>query len=281
MKEQSKLLIIIVLYKKQLLESSTYQSLKKACYDLKEPVNVLVYDNSPAACPHPIENEQNILITHLHDQLNSGLCKAYNTGIDTAKEKDLDWLLLLDQDTFIPSDYLNVFYNTEPIIAANDVVCAVPKVLAPGGSQIISPIKIYFGAIFRTYKNVKAGVLAEKITGINSGTFLSVKYIDELGGFDSRFSLDMLDHWYFSEIAAANRRVFLLDATIYHNLSVNSFENEVSLDRYARILDSEKIFSKKNVFSYLVFKLRLLKRLIEQRSYKEKEFFYMTLKNLI
>ena len=208
------------------------------------------------------------------------MCKAYNHGIEVAKKEKIDWLLLLDQDTIIPSNYLESFLNVNFPTLDDNVVCAVPKVLPLVGSKIISPIKIYWGVFFRSFKTLTPGILKMKITGINSGTFLSVKFIDELGGFDSRFPLDMLDHWYFSEISRCKQKVLLLDLTINHNLSVNSFESEVSLKRYESILSAEKIFSQSNILSYLVFKLRLIKRLFEQISYTEKRFFYMTLKNL-
>jgi GT2 family glycosyltransferase len=276
------LCIVIVIYNNKIEDSVTYKSLTTAldnnlCFN----ITLIIYDNSPIAQIISDDENTRYEMTYIHDSANPGLSKAYNKGLEIAKNKNIRWLLLLDQDTVLPENYLDAFLKVDFKNLPADVVCLVPKVLAVGREKIIAPIRIYYGALFVSFKKIKPGILSSKITGINSGTFLSVNFIDELGGFDNRFPLDMLDHWYFSEIAKAKKRVFLLDAIIYHNLSVNRFESEVSLLRYTGILRSEKLFSKKNIFTYLIFKLRLVKRLLQQASYREKGFFYITLRNLI
>jgi GT2 family glycosyltransferase len=281
MQEIFNLVVVLVLYKTKLSDSVTFQSLKTAAFYYKHSIFVMVYDNSPEPCMlEQFQTDGNMTIQYIHNSSNPGLSLAYNKGITIAKGKSVKWILLLDQDTHLSKDYLSVFFNSVYEKLFENAVCALPKVVSMDEGNVISPIRIYFGAIFRPLKVIKPGISKETVTGINSGTFLSVAFIDELGGFSSQYKLDMLDHWYFSEIAKAKQKVFILSSVIRHNLSINFFEREVTIARYKDILNAEKKFATRSFLNYIIFRLRLIKRLKQQFYFKDKTFLKLTFKYL-
>lgn len=273
-------LAVMVLYKTNPLESPTFQSLRRAAAHWGHALDLLIYDNSPE-CSEPVDAEPYLRIQYVHDPSNPGLGKAYNMGLALSSGKAIPWLLLLDQDTRLSEEFLSAFGKESAAKDDPAIACLVPRVLDQEGRAIISPVMLLPGDHYRAFDQLKSGILEKPVSGINSGTFLRVDFIRGIGGFDRRFPLDMLDHWYFSKIAKAGKRVFVLDTTIAHRLSVNTFEQDVSLERYRRILRAEREFYRRSIFSFFVFKARLLKRLSQQLSYSEKGFLFITLKYLL
>jgi len=103
-----------------------------------------------------------------------------------------------------------------------------------------------------------------------------------MNGFNMNFSLDFLDHWYFREIFKSNKFIYVLNSTIYQSLSVSgNFENNVSIARYSKMLNAEKMFiSLSGGVHVFVFRLRLIFRLFKQINYHNKAYFKTTLQYL-
>lgn len=272
---------ILVLYKCTLEESKTFKSLVKSFKEKSYFLNLLVYDNSPSKSFNVTHHRNlNINIFYIHDKNNSGLSSAYNYGLKLANTKGIPWILLLDQDTELPINYIDIFLNTLNRNFSHRIVCAFPYVFTYD-KKMISPSKIFCGGIIRPYKKIKNGEIYGRVSGINSGTFLSVNYITEIGGFCSDYPLDMLDHWYFNMIFRMKRGVYLLDAKIFHNLSINSFAQEVSPNRYTSILKGENLLFSHNLCNRLVYKLRLVIRLYKLLRYEDKSYFRLTVNSIL
>lgn len=279
MEKIDNILAILVLYKTRLEESTTFQSLKKSLEELNLSLELLVYDNSPvASMEKPEFTIGGLHITYIHNSENPGLAVAYNAGLQIAIDRKKNWMLLLDQDTEIPNDYIDEI-TTLKQDEFEKVVCVIPKVISSKTMKIISPSKIFYGGICRPIKNLSSGIINKRITSVNSGTLLSVKFISQIGGFIDNFPLDMLDHWYFWEIYKANENIYLLKSSIFHSLSVDSFKDKVSISRYKMILKAEKLFFN-NIFDRGIYKFRLVFRLLKQLFYKDKRYFYLSFKGL-
>ena len=124
------ILIIIVLYKNNLEQSTSYKTLIERYSDRY----LYIYDNSP--------NQQTITrpnTIYIHDPKNSGLSVAYNKAAEYAKENGYKWLLLMDQDT----DFSGIsITDYEKAISNNPTI----KVFAPKikcGAKYMSPVKIW------------------------------------------------------------------------------------------------------------------------------------------
>jgi len=274
-----KIVIVLVIYKLKLIESSTFDTLIKAYYKHNkfEYFELIIYDNSP------IKQNINVRIPfqtqYIHDSSNGGLYAAYTYTLNRAIETKCDWILLLDQDTKIP---LNYFFLLSKITADksldNDVVAIVPKVFTING-KIISPCKLYIGRIRKSIKLGYAGICDFKISAINSGAFIKVNFLIAIGGFNPLFKLDFVDHWIFYKIFACRKKVFILDSIIEHELSVTNYDIYMSKERYKNILNSEILFI--NLYSSklekIIYFLRLIIRSFKQLIFiKNKIYFNIT-----
>src|ERR1700723_2532275 len=100
------ILAVIVRYKMPLCDSQTLSSLAAALNSdpgLKDCVEVLMWDNSPERLR---ERETGFPCRYEHAARNAGVSGAYNGALGIAANLGCPWLLLLDQDTILPHDFL-------------------------------------------------------------------------------------------------------------------------------------------------------------------------------
>jgi len=282
MTDLKSLLGVVVLYKCNIEESNTIISLNKSLERIRKDLMLLVYDNGP----DKQNTEKNFKYGHLniiykHDPDNPGISTAYNEGINIAGRHGADWILLLDQDTIYTAAFIESYLGLSMKNLKSETVCIIPRVLSIDSKKQYSPSKIYAGGIIRPASKIKPGIINKPITGINSGTFISIPFIKSVGGFSNEYPLDMLDHWYFREIARGKKKVLLLNSVIHHHLSVNSFFDDVSVSRYNSILLSERRFFSDRILDLCVYKLRLVIRLIKQFLAGKKEYAKLTLNFMI
>lgn len=272
---------VAVLYKCNFKESITLVSLNKSLDRVNRRLTLLVYDNGPEKQFIQGSFEYgNLDIRYKHDPKNPGISRAYNEGVKYASKLEADWILLLDQDTYVNSDFCESFLEKTAVNIEPDIVCIIPRILSANDNTLLSPSKMYPGGITRPANKVKPGILEQTITSINSGTFISSQFIRSVGGFSDEYPLDMLDHWYFREIKRKRKKVLLLNTFVNHNLSVYSFSNEVSAIRYDSILLSERKFFRSSILNSYIYKFRLVFRLIKQFRAGQKEHVKLTIKYL-
>lgn len=275
------ILVVIVLYKSDLAHSDTVKTLGNS-FELNSKIDLLVYDHSPNRQYESNRFEYaNFSVQYVHDSSNSGLSTAYNYAYQLAIQNKKSWLLLLDQDTFFTKKYLEEIIDLDIDRLVKKPVAILPRINSLDNSQVISPSKMFLGGICRPIR-IESGIVDSKITGINSGTILSTAYLNEINGFTTMYTLDMLDHWYFKKIFEDKECFYLLEATINQDLSViENFEKNVSLVRYKQMLKSEVFFMKsERFFDRFVFKLRLFLRVRKQINFENKEYYKFTLKNI-
>ncbi|WP_372817510.1 glycosyltransferase [Pedobacter sp.] len=259
-------------------ESKAIQSLNDG---LESNVNLMVFDNSPSR-QYELNNFQyhHFNVNYYHDCSNPGLSTAYNLALNFATETHCKWLMLLDQDTTFTKEYLDEIKTIEKL--PDSIVAVIPKVVSLIDAQVISPAIIYLGGLLRP-KNLDSGIIKYKITGINSGTILSVAFMNTISGFDKQYTLDMLDHWYFGKIYANKKEVFLMNNTIYQDLSVlGNFEDKVPFNRYKKMIEAEYLLNKEEgLLNLALFKLRLCFRALKQLGFTNKAYYKSTIKHIL
>jgi GT2 family glycosyltransferase len=272
--------IIIVLYKQSLEECTAYQSLHGALNGFNG-LPLMVYDNSPEASAVPPSSQELFETTYIHDLTNAGLSKAYNCALQAASQKGCEWLLLMDQDTIFTPEYVAELKGLDNNELLRNVGAIVPKILSVNLKQKISPSKSLLGGRF-SQERIPSGRVSEPLSGINSGTLLNVKFLESINGFSTRYTLDMLDHWYFRKLGKAGKIIYVLQSVIYQELSVfGDFETTVSVARYAQLLDAELAYMNEESFvSKLVFRFRLFIRLCKQFAFKNKAYRQLTFKKM-
>jgi GT2 family glycosyltransferase len=256
---QPTLLAVLVLYEMRASDSPTLVSLCKSLAesDVARQFRLLIYDNSASPSPLPAIP---VPFSYIHDPTNGGLVTAYNTALGLAQEGRNEWLLLLDQDTVLTSDYLNTLFRTLCRVRM-DARCAalVPKLVC--GNKVVSPVRVLWGGRLAPVDQGRFGTVLGEPMALNSATLLRVSAILEIGGFDHRFWLDYLDHWVFNRLHRARYTLYVIDAVLHHELSVRS-TSDISLARYRNVLLAEGKFyrSCKSRTENALYQMRLLLR---------------------
>ncbi|MDR0603610.1 MAG: glycosyltransferase [Bacteroidales bacterium] len=258
MTKNSNILAIVVVYKRLFSMSETIQSIKKLAIDL------FIYDNSPEEFIQEKIKElaTNCDIEYVRDVSNPGICKAYNKGFQKAVQANKKWVLLLDQDTILPPNYFEIFYEQYKENYCQNPVAYVPQLKHQG--KLISPLKVSNSGITHSLdeKNLTIGLYGD-ISALNSGVFISTEFLRKIGEFSQKYPLDLLDHWLFKKISQQKQKIVVLPIVIQHNLSLFSKEG-IDNKRYISILNGESVFL--NEFgSYtdkFIYRLRLIRRIL-------------------
>ncbi len=229
-------LAVIVLYKCRIVQSSTVRSLLTQSCCNASSIRVIVYDNSPTADSTDLPATWE----YISDTSNRGLANAYNCALAYAQRYALPWLLLLDQDSILPPDFISgLETDIRSVTETPEVVAIIPRVFADG--KQVSPVAAGFGLDRPLPRTTR--ITGQWLAAINSAATIKVSFLQSLGGFCLIFWLDYLDHWLFRAIYDARRRILVSNIQIGHNLSVANFNHNLSLTRYQNILTAEAAFT--------------------------------------
>jgi glycosyltransferase involved in cell wall biosynthesis len=269
--------LVIVLYKINPENSITFSSLMNVLKGKSSSeFSIILYDNSPKSQNIDVTRHKGLNIFYEHDSRNLGIAAAYNYAWRAAKENGSEWLILLDHDTEITSEYMEQVMNLEE--KNSHIAAVVPKINSE--NQLISPVYSHSLRPLQGDKPVP-GIQDKAVMAINSGALIRVDFLNEIGGFNEDFPLDYLDHWLFHEIYSRGHKVWLLNVTLEHELSVMDY-SRVSFGRYQSILESEiKFFKHYQHDLYKSYRMQLAKRFLKQvLTVKNKKIALHTLRRL-
>jgi GT2 family glycosyltransferase len=245
--DRSRILAVIVLYKQRPSASVTVATLARA---LRENPSVdccvLIHDNSPAGDIAAEELPGGF--RYYAAPVNRGLYAAYEgarlsasgQGADGPAE-GCDWLLTLDQDTALPTDF---FSAIEPGLRAakeDPRIAAIVPHLAEG-ERLLSPA--YVGLSRTTPMPASfSGVPAREARAFNSAALLRVEALNSIGGFDPCFWLDHLDSWLHHQLYVHGWRMYVLDSVhLEHHFSLLNYRDRVSLAHLRNFLAAESAY---------------------------------------
>ncbi|MFC0233314.1 glycosyl transferase family 2 [Vagococcus entomophilus] len=250
-------LFVIVLYNTPLSKCESYASLIQSLAHVDFHYSILIYDNSPLK---QLDIQLDTSCSYQHNPDNPGTAAAYNYALNQISESNDTWLILLDQDTQVTTEFIVQGYIQQKKLS-NQIVAMIPRIYSD--SRQISPTESdTLQAIHHPI--LVSGTFKENLTAIASGTWIRSSFLHSINGFSPLFPLDYLDHWLFFEIFNQKMAVLILDTTLSHDLSVLSM-NQVSLERYQNILDSEHLYySKYRRNLHVRYKAQLLLRFFKQ-----------------
>jgi GT2 family glycosyltransferase len=215
----------------------------------------LIYDNSP------IDNSDNLPSgwIYLSDPTNRGLAAAYNCAISRAKDFGAQWLLLLDQDSRLPRNFMSNLQGEIAICHQKAEIAAIAPFVFSDKRQI-SPVLPRLG--FDRPYTLTRSTTSQWIAAINSGTSVRISFVESIGGFSSHFWLDYLDHWLFRKIYDTGHAVFVGGMKVEHSLSVADFNDGVDVTRYRNVLAAEMAFTNRCLPTYWrpILVMRLIAR---------------------
>lgn len=274
-------LITIVLYKCPLNESKVWCSLKEYIGLWKEiDAKLLIYNNTP---DYTVVNSDGYEVVNAAQ--NNMLVGAYNYAWKLAKSLDLDWMLMLDQDTVINVDYINEVQNLlcqSVTIGSEQVSVLMPRFMHEGKQCAPSGYMPLFFPDW-TKRMLPTGNIGHKcVFTYNSGIVLNRKQIDAINGFSIDFPLDYQDADYLYRLYKNGAAYYVMKASLFHNLSLWNYKEYMTKERYQILLSAEKKFANKcGRLCVLSYNLRLILRALKQLLVADKRYYFrQTLKNI-
>jgi GT2 family glycosyltransferase len=233
---------VIVVYRVAPQDAPAYRSLTEARKQLPTQegrVSIVLWDNSPE--PHDTTDLPED-VTYLHDPRNPGLALAYNTGLEIASRQGSEWLITLDHDTTVLSDYLVRLAATSRLCMDRSEIGAIVPQMALGKKRL-SPYHFSLGALPKWYPQGYRGIPAEPVFAFNSGSMIRVDALRQISGYDLRFPQDHSDTLMFYKLHQHGKCVYVDgDIQLEHELSFIAIDRRLSPDRYRRALLAESAF---------------------------------------
>jgi cellulose synthase/poly-beta-1,6-N-acetylglucosamine synthase-like glycosyltransferase len=262
---------VVVLYRCAPEDSPALCGLQSALHaDPAAAIRVLVYDNSPAGNPPAPTLPDNIV--YLHDPANGGLLAAYTHALQQAQASGAEWLLLLDQDTQVTADFVQLQLQMVDELAARPTISAcVPRLRSAG--QLVSP----HGPLGLRQDALPAAFTGEAplgTTAFNSGAMLRRSALQAVGGFPPGYWLDFLDHALFARLARAGFRLWVLPIELDHAMTWEDPARSMSIERFENVLEAERRFHKEygSWTGSLTFRARCARRAWRYRKWPDKRY---------
>ena len=248
-------LITLVLYHCNLENSDAYKTLIEANKEKK--LHVLIYNNSPEVkIEQPINTNHQIEI--IQDNSNAGVSKAYNCGANKAKELNLPWILIADQDTIFPPDF---FEETHLNIKQHPT----EKLFAPiltSKNQYLSPCRFKFNR-GKIANDVSIGLNDFKNKSLlNSGLLIDVSTYLEIGGYNEKIKLDFSDFYFILKFQKKHTHFVLTNVICEHDLSASETNLEKQLIRFEYYCRGALEYGKSTNQSFQIFILILFRTLL-------------------
>jgi GT2 family glycosyltransferase len=262
------ILAVAVLYECAVAQSHSLASLFQIVGDhpeLARHFSLVVYDNSPQA--QSVAQSANFPVHYFHDPSNGGLAPAYNYALARAEAEGHGWLLLLDQDTSLTSEFLlELLAAARSVDATPSVAMIVAKLRVEG--VIHSPTIPFFTQMRHQFRQ-DTPPMAESVVGIfprrlcsyNSGSTLRVSALRSIGGFPMAFWLDFLDHAIYHALFDRGFQAYVLRAALAHDASYSDL-NSLPYWRMHSVLAAQTLYVKQNgdFFERFLYRIWLLRR---------------------
>jgi glycosyltransferase, group 2 family len=267
----------IVTYKEIFWKTVTFQNLVNSIKKFTSLNRVIIYivDNTDIEDWHvevPKEYKDFVIYEKMW---NPGISVAYNKIQKYALNNNIEWLVLLDQDTTLPTNMVDIYLKS---IDCRDVEIKVPIVYIEKG--ILSPSKYrnYHSFLF---KKLSPGIISFKdISCINTGLMINTIFFKEVGGYNENLKLDFCDHDFIERAKKKSDKLEILDINLYQDFSSITHTKKQAIERYKRYINDFKVFRKNRnkllLFLWVDFP-RLLKLTIK---YKTLAFLRIRIQNL-
>lgn len=138
-------------------------------------------------------------IIYLNDGVNRGIAYALNEIMNQALNMGVEWCLLLDQDSVVPSNIISEF---DKYTQKNDVAIITPQILC---NQL---------------QECKTGLGVEKKyidMCITSGSYNKVSVWKSVGGFLEDFFIDYVDWEYCARVRKYGYKIFLVESILLNH----------------------------------------------------------------
>jgi len=149
---------------------------------------------------------------------NLGLGKAHNLGIEYARKKNQDFVLLLDQDSLPDADMISQMLKTVSELNEKGIkYCAVGSRYRDNNGSVSDFVRIGWLRFARNQCADQKQVQADFL--ISSGTLIPVSAINEIGMMDESLFIDHIDtEWFMRANDLGYRAYGCCGALMAHSL---------------------------------------------------------------
>lgn len=209
-----KLLITIVVYNQDFLKCNAYLTLIKNQINFNNiKIDYFIYDNS--SINYEYENLPKSILYN-KNETNPGVGAAYNSSFNYAANNNYDWVILSDQDTKYPNNFIQKI--------ASHLILEKYSIYSPilhQNNKLVSPVffKYFRGIPIRSRLYGKIN-LKSRIFPINSGLILGPKIFENFK-YNEKAKLDFSDFIFFERLLKSNLKYFIIDILCEHDLSSN------------------------------------------------------------
>jgi len=183
---------------------------------------------------HQLRDIPGVRITrHLR---NEGIARGLNEGLELARTVGATWLLTVDQDSLVTSDYIPTLLNFANTInnqlwTDNPIGAVAPASISDASGEITYPTTVL--------QTSRANSLLTTEEVMQSGALWNVQALDRVGGFDSDLAMDAVDAAACLRLREAGFVIAVTaEVTISHNLGaarqVRLFGRSVTVTGHSR-----------------------------------------------
>jgi rhamnosyltransferase len=154
-------------------------------------------------------------IVYKHNNSNLGLPRCYNYAIEFAKNRNMKFLLLLDQDSNLSEnavdELLSSYYQLSKKFKVG-AVCSLNKEKVEYSSDT------YLWDFYERKGLYNENGVREVILAINSGFMAPISVYEDVGNYDEKYFLDCVDQEMCLRIISRGFKIFIVeDAIVNHS----------------------------------------------------------------
>lgn len=236
------ILPVVVLYNCNLKETNAYRTLLQF-YRGK----FVIFENSPKPLNESLGSK---MVYYRHDSHNGGVSAAYNYAAMLAHRlENIDALLLLDEDTCFPSNYLWVLETK--MTKYSDIEVFVPHVIY----RTYKPFSPIYRSVFKWHRGaiLQEGIYSLKdYLPVNSGTCVRLGAFEKTRGYNQDIRLDFADFDFFSRLALYNDCFYLLKSEVMQSFSNDISDVERLFNRFKFFIEGAHVARKNEEISWMV-----------------------------
>jgi GT2 family glycosyltransferase len=248
------LAVVIVVYNAKLETSESFRSVE-GMRRKGTTIDLIVYDNSLTP-QQPIETP-GLRITYFHDPENSGVSKAYNVAAAHATALRKKWILLLDQDTTMPSDILEAYHRE---IGRHPELSLFVPVLKLQNGKIFSPCSYRFKRGFYL-KTIAAGIHSlNKLAPVNSGMLVKLEAFHEVGGYNEKVKLDFSDFQFIERFRKVYKIFYVMDIICEQDFSDDEISFSTQANRFHYYCEGARNIEKEGAWDWIQYNSFVLLR---------------------
>ena len=230
-----KILICIVIYNQKISESNAFRDLSAQNTSLY-PCFYL-FDNSPyknaVSCTEPN-------IYYIHYPENPGLSYAFNNAAKYALENGFEWLLLSDQDTCFPIDFLQKMQQAAIAYPSISLFAPIVKL---SNNTLFSPCK-FRNMVSKPLRSISSGEKSLCNTmPINSGLLIKTSHFFKAGGYDENLRIDFCDFAFLNKVKKIDDKYVVIDSIAVQSFSNEEIDAEKLLSRFCIYISDAKKYS--------------------------------------